>query len=145
MFERLLSDWFSRLEGAIAADVRGWEKVELVLTAGFRFFADNPAYVRLMRREAIDGGAHLGIDLAARAPALLRRRGGLLPPGDGRGHASGATTPTSSSSPATARCSATSATPRSSRVCSTSTPWIPTRSQQRLEHVTAFFRAALVP
>ena len=36
-----------------------------MLTAGFRFFAENPDYVRLMRREAIDGGAHLGIDLAA--------------------------------------------------------------------------------
>ena len=31
---------------------------------GFGFFADNPAYVTLMRREAIDGGSHLGIDLS---------------------------------------------------------------------------------
>ena len=65
VFERLLTDWFSRLESAISVEVRGWERVELVLNAGFRFFADNPAYVRLMRREAIDTGAHLGIDLAA--------------------------------------------------------------------------------
>ena len=36
-----------------------------MLRAGFDFFADNPAYVRLVRREAIDGGTHLGIDLAA--------------------------------------------------------------------------------
>ena len=43
----------------------GWEKVELVIGAGFDFFADNHEYVRLMRREALDGGAHLGIDLAA--------------------------------------------------------------------------------
>ena len=47
VFERLLTDWFARLESAIAAEVRGWEQVELVLDAGFRFFADNPAYVRL--------------------------------------------------------------------------------------------------
>ena len=65
VFERLLTDWFSRLESAITVEVRGWERVELVLNAGFRFFADNPAYVRLMRREALDTGAHLGIDLAA--------------------------------------------------------------------------------
>ncbi|MFV0308898.1 MAG: TetR/AcrR family transcriptional regulator [Desertimonas sp.] len=65
VFERLLSDWFSRLDVAIAADALGWSKVELVLRAGFDYFADNPAYVRIVRREAIDGGAHLGIDLAA--------------------------------------------------------------------------------
>jgi len=65
VFERLLSDWFGRLDAAIAVDQRGWPKVELVLRAGFGYFVDNPPYVRLMRREAIDGGTHLGIDLAA--------------------------------------------------------------------------------
>ena len=65
VFERLLSDWFHRLDTAVASDQRGWPKVELVLRAGFAFFADNQAYVRLVRREAIDGGSHLGIDLAA--------------------------------------------------------------------------------
>ncbi len=66
VFERLLSDWFERLAGAISSDQqRGIDKVELVLEAGFDFFADNPDYVRLVRREALDGGAHLGIDLAA--------------------------------------------------------------------------------
>ncbi len=65
VFEHLLSDWFARLDAAIASERTGWAKVELVLRAGFAYFADNPAYVRLVRREAIDGGAHLGIDLAA--------------------------------------------------------------------------------
>ena len=65
VFERLLSDWFRRLDAAVASDRTGWDKVELVLRAGFAYFAENPAYVRLMRREAIDGGSHLGIDLAA--------------------------------------------------------------------------------
>jgi TetR/AcrR family transcriptional regulator len=65
VFERLLSDWFERLAGAIGDETRGIDKVELVLGAGFDFFADNPEYVRLVRREALDGGAHLGIDLAA--------------------------------------------------------------------------------
>ncbi len=64
VFERLLSDWFSRLDAAIAVDQQGWPKVELVLRAGFGYFADNPAYVRIVRREAIDGGVHLGIDLS---------------------------------------------------------------------------------
>ena len=65
VFERLLSDWFARLDAAVAAERAGWAKVELVLRAGFAYFADNPDYVRLVRREAIDGGSHLGIDLAA--------------------------------------------------------------------------------
>jgi AcrR family transcriptional regulator len=65
VFERLLSDWFRRLDAAVASEQTGWPKIELVLRAGFAFFADNPDYVRLVRREAIDGGSHLGIDLAA--------------------------------------------------------------------------------
>lgn len=65
VFERLLSDWFARLAEAIDSQATGWDKIEQVLNAGFDFFADNPAFVTLMRREAIDGGSHLGIDLAA--------------------------------------------------------------------------------
>lgn len=65
VFEVLLSDWFERLEIAVAAPQTGVKKMELVIQAGFDLFADNPDYVRLMRREALDGGVHLGIDLAA--------------------------------------------------------------------------------
>jgi AcrR family transcriptional regulator len=65
VFERLLSDWFRRLDVAVSVAEHGWEKIELVLHAGFDFFADNPDYVRLVRRAAIDGSDHLGIDLAA--------------------------------------------------------------------------------
>jgi AcrR family transcriptional regulator len=65
VFERLLSDWFERLAGAIGAPEHGWVKVELVLRAGFRFFADNPSYVRMVRREAIDAGQHFAIDMAS--------------------------------------------------------------------------------
>ena len=65
VFERLLSDWFRRLAVAVASAEQGWVKVELVLDAGFAYFADNPDYVRLVRRAAIDGSGHLTIDLAA--------------------------------------------------------------------------------
>ena len=65
VFEHLLSDWFARLSDAIEASEQGIDKVQVVLEAGFDFFADSPDYVRLVRREALDGGAHLGIDLAA--------------------------------------------------------------------------------
>lgn len=65
VFEHLLSDWFDRLAGAIRSHEEGWSKVELVLRAGFRFFADNPSYVRMVRREAIDAGQHFAIDMAS--------------------------------------------------------------------------------
>jgi TetR/AcrR family transcriptional regulator len=64
VFERALGDWFERLALAIDSPATGWSKVEYVIDAGVGFFADNYDFVRLMRREAIDGGAHLGIDLA---------------------------------------------------------------------------------
>src|SRR6187431_39562 len=64
-FERLLSDWFARLEVAVSAPGTGPTRVELVITAGFDLFAGNSDYVRMMRREALDGGIHLGIDLSA--------------------------------------------------------------------------------
>jgi len=35
VFERLLSDWFARLAGAIESTATGWPKVEQVLRAGF--------------------------------------------------------------------------------------------------------------
>lgn len=65
IFERMLSDWFERVASAVEAPVAGIDQVERVIGAGFDFFADNPDYVRIMRREALDGGAHLGIDLSA--------------------------------------------------------------------------------
>ena len=68
LFERLLSDWVQRIELAISQTGSGWGKFEQVLRSGFDLFAETPDYVRLMRREALDGGVHLGIDL----PAVIR-------------------------------------------------------------------------
>lgn len=65
VFERLLSDWMERMDVAIGEPASGWDKVELVLRVGFDLFAETPDYVRIMRREALDGGVHLGVDLSA--------------------------------------------------------------------------------
>lgn len=65
VFERLLSEWMQRLDGAIGQPDSGWDKVEMVLRVGFELFAETPDYVRIMRREALDGGVHLGVDLSA--------------------------------------------------------------------------------
>ena len=64
VFERLLSEWLERLDAAVNTAASGWEKAELVLRACLDLFADTPDYVRIMRREALDGGVHLGIDLS---------------------------------------------------------------------------------
>jgi AcrR family transcriptional regulator len=64
VFERLLSEWLERLEESIASPATGWDKAELVLRSGFALFAETPDYVRIMRREALDGGEHLGMDLS---------------------------------------------------------------------------------
>ena len=73
VFERSLSDWFVRVERAVGADLVGWSKVEYVIASGFRFFEASPDFVRLVRREAIDGGAHLAIDLAGVLRPLFDR------------------------------------------------------------------------
>lgn len=65
VFEKLLSDWVEKLSVMATAPEVGWRKMELVIEAGFDLFAENPEYVRLMRREALEGGSHLGIELSA--------------------------------------------------------------------------------
>jgi AcrR family transcriptional regulator len=80
VFEVILRDWAARVVFAAQDSHEGWEKVKVVITVGFRFFEDNPAYVRLMRREALDGGAHLGggVDLAATLRPLFDQAVGFL-------------------------------------------------------------------
>ncbi len=144
VFERLLSDWFARLDEAVASAEHGWVKVELVLRAGFGYFADNPAYVRLVRREAIDGGVHLGIDLSIvlkpmfeHAVEYFRREmtAGRFRPQDAEqllitGY--GALLSYFSDAPFLAGLLDID-------------PLDPRALEQRLDHVLAFFKAALVP
>lgn len=73
VFRITLEEWGARVEGAIELQMEGWQQVDLVITTGFRFFQENPDFVKMIRREALDGGQHLGIDLgAALRPFLLR-------------------------------------------------------------------------
>jgi TetR/AcrR family transcriptional regulator len=144
VFERLLADWFSRLEEAIATEVRGWEKVELVLDTGFRFFADNPSYVRLMRREAIDGSTHLGIDLAAvlrpyfdAASSYFRRE---MDAGTFRLHDADQLLLTGYGALLSYFSDSTFV-----HGLLDMDPLDPELLRERLDHVTSFFRAALVP
>ena len=78
VFERSLSDWFLKVEQAAGRDRGGWEQVDFVLDVSFTFFKENPDFVRVMRREALDGEGHLGIDLGASLRPLFDRAVGYL-------------------------------------------------------------------
>ena len=77
VFERALADWHERVEEAVASPQEGWSKIDHVLTAGFRFFMENPDFVRLVRREAIEG-THLGFDLGKALHPLMERAIGFF-------------------------------------------------------------------
>jgi AcrR family transcriptional regulator len=64
VFETSLSDWVTRVEAAVEVrDQEGWSKLDHVVTSAFEFFRENLDFVRIMRREALDGQGHLGVDL----------------------------------------------------------------------------------
>ena len=59
-----LGEWGTLIVAATdEPELEGLAKVDYVITAGFGFFERNPEFVRIMRREALADGAHLGIDL----------------------------------------------------------------------------------
>jgi TetR/AcrR family transcriptional regulator len=80
VFERALSEWYERVEAATDVPTKGWDRVDGVIIAGFEFFKENPRFVRIVRREFLEGDSHLGIDLGEalrpmfqRATAFFRR------------------------------------------------------------------------
>ena len=86
-------DWFELVEEAVQGHDTGWPQVERVLTAAFRFFEEHPEFVRLARREALEGGPVLRDELGEllrpqfeRAVAYFEREmeAGRLRPYDAR-------------------------------------------------------------
>jgi AcrR family transcriptional regulator len=53
-FGRHLVEWFLRVEDAVdRPGSDAWETMDRILEAGFSFFAANPEFVRILRREAL--------------------------------------------------------------------------------------------
>ena len=63
VFGRAIIDFGLRVEEALQGSREGWRLVDHVIDAGFEFFVGNPDFVRLVRREALEGGDQHGIDL----------------------------------------------------------------------------------
>jgi AcrR family transcriptional regulator len=78
VFERALAEWMVRVDTATSSPVEGWPKVDFVLTAGFRFFEEHPEFVRIARREALDGGERLGVDLGVSLRPLFEKAVGYF-------------------------------------------------------------------
>jgi TetR/AcrR family transcriptional regulator len=67
------ADWFELLDDATEDSRQGWPQVERVLRAAFRFFEERPDFVRLARREMLDGGPILTEELAVALQPLFRK------------------------------------------------------------------------
>jgi AcrR family transcriptional regulator len=72
------ADWFALVDEATGDVDQGWPQIEKVVRAAFRFFEDRPDFVRLARREMIDGGPILAEELGAALRPLFEKARGWI-------------------------------------------------------------------
>jgi TetR/AcrR family transcriptional regulator len=73
----LVGDWSALVTRAVQDPTEGWGQVERVLSAAFEFFEEHTDFVRLARREAIDGGPFFD-EIATALQPLFDRAVGFL-------------------------------------------------------------------
>src|SRR5437899_906875 len=56
VIESAVADWAAETEAAVSTVLAGFEQVASIVEAGFRFFEGHEDFVRIVRREAIEGG-----------------------------------------------------------------------------------------
>jgi AcrR family transcriptional regulator len=74
LFRNAYEEFSARVEEAVEVPMQeGWSRVDHVLSACHEFFRDNDDFIRILRREAIEGGDRLGFNLGeALRPQFVR-------------------------------------------------------------------------
>jgi AcrR family transcriptional regulator len=75
VFSTALREFSDRVDVATAGDHtgEGWSQVDLVITTAFEFFRENPEFVRIVRREALDTDRPFGVNLGVALRPLFER------------------------------------------------------------------------